>query len=131
MSSQLPCRWFVILRGDDVNSIIARSFPDANLHEGLHIQVDGKQPESRDAWEILPSELETLSTFLLTGNFKIKPLVAVKVDDEPVRYAAREEYDANYRSGLARRESTLNDVREKTSRRCTRKPIARMKAKSR
>lgn len=128
--STIPRRWFVILKGDDVNPIVARSFPDANLHEGLRIKIGREKFESKDAWEILPSELEALCVFLLTGNFKITPLVAVKVGDEPVRYARREEYDANFRRKQKRQQSTGRDVRQKATP-SAKKPVARMVAKKR
>jgi hypothetical protein len=123
-----PRRWFVILTGDDVNPIIARSFPDASLHEGLRIKIGREKSESKDAWEILPSQLEALSTFLVSGNFKIKPLVAVQVGDEPVRYADREEYDADFRRKQKRQQSVSRDARKKAAP-PTKKRTARMTAK--
>lgn len=123
-------RWFVILTGNDVNPIIARSFPDASLHEGLRVEVGDQKFESRDAWEILPSELETLRIFLLTQNFKVTPLVAVKVGDASVRYARREEYDNDFRRKQKHQQSMNRKVRKKASP-PVKKRVARMTAKKR
>jgi hypothetical protein len=125
-----PRRWFVIPVGDDVNSIIARNFPDADLHSEIHIQIRADRFETKPAWEILPSQLEALSTFLVTEHFKITPLVAVQVDGQTIRYARREEYDTAFRRKQKRQQSVNRDARKKASP-PAKKPIARMVAKKR
>lgn len=108
--------YFVVLNGGkkinaDVLELLTTNFDDLSHHSSITV-VSEKQTVSVEAWELSKEHIQLLKDSLKRKGYNFDFQVVIKVDDNPIRLARREEYDDGYKKTQSKENGTQTRVKK-------------------